>query len=153
MRTAVLPLMLFTATLLAGCEFWPRDLEPLAESISRQVSGETTAWLAAGDVVVIEVAGSPLYRAPEAELEAVATGIAEQAIGYIEVNLESIAITFHQGEVADDPDDMRQFIFLVMENRPVLPLDAFGKRLVLPQAIMSKALFVCVSTVTSEVKS
>lgn len=222
-RFPAITLVVLAAMLIAGCKFWPRDLEPLADSISRQLSGETTAWLAAGDVVLIDVAGSPSYWAPQEELEALATGIAEQAIGFIGVELESIAIAFHEGVVSDDPDHTREFIFLVMEGRPVLqsgfdaeatgpltadeirlaadrieesydglgkplaeehreciqaemeqrareagdpetldpanvefldpetwaPLDAFGKRLILTQAISSQALFVCASTISN----
>jgi len=109
-----------TAILLGACDFWPRNLEPLAESITRQVSGETTAWRVGGDVVVINVAGSPLYRKGPAELATVATDIAAQAIGFSTVPLESIAVTFHEGEVSGDPGKMREFIFLVEGKRPVL---------------------------------
>lgn len=200
------------AVLLSACDFWPKDLKPLADSIGRQVSGETTAWLVSGDVVVIGVAGSPLYRQERAELETLAIDIAEQAAAYIAAPLESIAITFHEGEISENPARMREFIFLVVDNRPVLQpdidadatgplthdevraavdrlgesvtteqhgcaldeaekrarvsgdpetldpagveflsaetwneLDAFGKRLFLAQALVSKAFFVCVS--------
>jgi len=116
------PLILafLVAVLVGACDFWPKDLKPLADSISRQVSGETTAWLVSGDVVIIGVAGSPLYRQQRAELVAVATDIAEQAVAYIPTPLESIAITFHEGEISEDPEKMRQFIYLVTDNRPVL---------------------------------
>jgi hypothetical protein len=219
--------MFLAAILVSACDFWPRDLEPLAESITRQVSGETTAWLVAGDVLLINVANSPLYRATQSDLEALASDIAAQGIAYTAAPLESIAITFHEGEVSEDPDKMREYIFLVMENRPVLQpyldvdatgpltvdevqaaidrmdesydrlgkslagahrkcvlaevekrvrdagdpetldpasmefltaetwygLDGFGKRLVLMQAIMTKALFVCAGTPEPEVVS
>ena len=72
------------------------------------------------DVVVITVAGSALYQAAPSELEAQATEIAEQAIRFIAAPLESIALTFYEGEVASDQEKKRGFIFLVMENRPVL---------------------------------
>lgn len=120
MRLLSITLVFLVAALVSGCDFWPRDLKPLAESISQQVSGETTAWLLGGDVVVITVAGSALYQAVQAELEAQATDIAEQAIRFTEAPLESIAITFYEGEVSDKREKMREFIFLVMENRPVL---------------------------------
>jgi len=106
--------------LVGACDFWPRDLEPLAESISGQASGETTAWLVAGDVVVIDVAGSPFYRQDPAELETLATDIAEQTVAYISAPLESIAVTFHEGEISENAEKRRQFIFLVTENHPVL---------------------------------
>ncbi len=111
---------LLAALLVGACDFWPKDLEKLAESISKQVSGKTTAWLVAGDVVVIDVAGSPFYRRDQAELEAVVTDIAEQVVAYISAPLESIAVTFHEGEISENPQKQSQFIFLVMENRPVL---------------------------------
>lgn len=214
------PLLLLTALLVGACDFWPKNLEALAESVSRQVSGEATAWLVGGDVLLINVAHSPLYRAAQPELEASATGIAEQAIASAAAPLESVSITFHEGDVSDDPDRMREFIFLVMDDRPVLQpdidlditgpltpdeihafadrldesvigerrecvlreieerarvagdpetldparveflstlspatwkaLDAFGRRLILMQAITTKALFVCASAEKSE---
>lgn len=130
MRLLSITLLFLVAVLVSGCDFWPRDLKPLAESISQQVSGETTAWLIGGDVVVITVAGSALYQAAPSELEAQATEIADQAIRFIEAPLESIAITFYDGVVSDDREKRREFIFLVMENRPALQpyldLDATG---------------------------
>jgi len=214
-RSLSITLLVLTTILLGACDFWPRNLEALAESVSRQVSGETTAWLVGGDILVIDVARSPLYRAAQPELEASATGIAEQAIVFAGAPLESVSVTFHEGEVSDDPERMREFIFLVMDNRPVLQphielaatgpltpdeihafvdrldetaigerrecvmreieeraraagdpealdparieflstvspdtwnaLDAFGRRLILTQAIATKALFVCAS--------
>lgn len=110
----------FAAVVVSACDFWPKDLEPLAHSISQQVSGETTAWLLAGDVLVIEVAGSPFYRADQSELEALATEVARESIAFSAAPLESISITFHEREVSEDPETMRDFIFLVMENQPVL---------------------------------
>jgi len=120
MRLLSIPLVFLVAILVSACDFWPKDLKPLAELIGQQVSGETTAWLVGGDVIVITVASSPFYQATQQELEAQATEIAEQAMGFTEAPLESIAITFYEGEVSDDPEKMREFIFLVMENRPVL---------------------------------
>lgn len=212
MRFLSVKLVLLLALLVSACDFWPRQLEPLAETISRQVSGETTAWLLGGDVLVINVEGSPAYRANQPELEALAAGIAEQAVASAAAPLESIVITFYEGAVSEDPESMREFIFLVLENRPVLQpyldvdatgplthdeiqavidrlgesvtgeqrdcvlgemaerarvagdpetldpanvefvsaefweyLDAFGKRLMLAQAIATNAMFACVS--------
>jgi hypothetical protein len=73
---------LMVAISVSACDLWPKELGSLAESITQQVSGDTTAWLLGGDVVVIDVAGSPSYRILQSELEALATGIAEQAIEY-----------------------------------------------------------------------
>jgi len=112
--------VLLAAVLVGACDFWPRDLEPLAESISEQVSGKTTAWLVAGDVVVIDVAGSPYYRQDQPELETLATDIAEQTVAFVSAPLESIAVTFHEGDISENPEKQSQFIFLVMENRAVL---------------------------------
>jgi hypothetical protein len=112
--------VLLVVLLVSACDFWPKDLESFAESISRQVSGETTAWLIAGDVVVIDVANSPLYREGQSELESLANDIAGQVIEHIATPPESILITFHEGEVSENPEKVREFIFLVMENRPVL---------------------------------
>jgi len=120
MRLLSIKLVFLVAVLVSACDFWPRDLKPLAELISQQVSGEATAWLVSADIIVITVANSPFYQAAQKELEAQATDIAEQAIGFTEVHLESIAITFFEGEVSEDGEKMRDFIFLVMENRPVL---------------------------------
>lgn len=203
--------MLLVVILVSACDLWPRNLEPLAKSITQRTSGKTTVWLVSGDVVLINVAGSPLYGQPESELEALATEIAEQAIEFSTASLESIAITFHEGEVSEDPGKMREFVFLVKDNRPDLQpyldvnargpltsdeietrfidpffesltaeqracvlaeveslaldagdpetldpanvdflspepwnnLDPFGKRLILAQAITTKALFIC----------
>jgi len=70
--------------------------------------------------MVINVAGSPFYRKAQSDLEALATEIAEQAIEFSTAPLESVAITFYEGEVSGDPENMREFIFLVVESRPVL---------------------------------
>ena len=124
-RLLSITLALLAAISVSACDLWPRDLKQFAQSISQQVSGETTAWLVAGDVMVINVASSPFYRGAQSELEALATEIAEQAIEISTAPLESIAITFYEVEVSEDPDKMREFIFLVMDNHPVLqpPLD------------------------------
>lgn len=114
------------AVLVGACDLWPRNLEPLAEAITRQADGRATAWLMGGDVVVIDVANYPLYRSDPEQLATDATGIAGRAIEYATVPLESISVTFHAGEVGAHPATTREFIFLVRENRPVLqpPLDA-----------------------------
>lgn len=108
------------AVLLSACDLWPRDLEALAESIGEQASGEATAWLVGGDVLVIDVAGSPLFRAELSELEAQATGIAEQAIALTPGPLESIVITLYEHSVSNDEDKAREFIFVVVDDQPVL---------------------------------
>lgn len=120
MRFFAIKLMLVAAILASACDLVPDDLDALAESIDRQVSGKTTAWLVGGDVVVIDVAGSPLYGSPQAELETVASGIAEQAIAFTETTLVSVAITFHQGGVTDQAERQREFIFLVTDGHPAL---------------------------------
>ena len=116
--------------LVSACDFWPQDLAPLAESIEQQVSGETRALRVGGDIVLIDVSHSPLYRTARPDLEATATEIAEQAIAYVAVPLESIVITFHAGEISEDPENEHEFIFLVMDGRPVLQpqfdIDATG---------------------------
>lgn len=119
-RSLGIKLAVLSAVVLGGCDFWPRELGPLAESITRQVSGETTAWLVGGDVVVIDVAGSPLYQEEETALAAVAGDLAGQAIEFVGTPLESIVIAFHEGDATGDEQRTREFIFLVMEDRPVL---------------------------------
>ena len=109
MRFLSTKLVLLAAVLVSACDFWPRDLEPLAESVSRQVSGEATAWLLGGDVVVIDVTNSPLYRAVQPELEAQATAIAEQAIAFIEAPLESIACWKKQSSALRMPGTRRRW--------------------------------------------
>lgn len=116
---SVLPLLM-AAILLSACDLWPRELKSLADSITKQVSGETVVWLAGGDVVVINIAASPLYQEEQTVLEAVATDIAKETVGFVEVPLESIAITFHEGAISQDEDTMRDFIFVVKDNRPEL---------------------------------
>jgi len=120
MRIPAFTFVVLAAILLGACDFWPKDLESLAESISRQVSGEATALRVAGDIVLIDVAGSPRYTAAPEELETLATEIAAQAIAAQDAPLESIVVTFHEGEGSADPEKMREFIFLVIEDRPVL---------------------------------
>jgi len=121
---------LLAVILVSACDFWPQDLAPLAESIEQQVSGETRALRVGGDIVLIDVSHSPLYRTARLDLEATATEIAEQAIAYVAVPLESIVITFHAGEISEDPENEHEFIFLVMDGRPVLQpqfdIDATG---------------------------
>ena len=123
MRLLSVKLTFLTAILVSACDFWPKDLESLAESISQQVSGEATAWLVSGDIVLIDVANSPSYQEAQTELEALATEIAKQTIEYSAAPLESIVITFHEDEISEDSKKMREFIFLVIENRPVLQPD------------------------------
>ena len=130
MRFIAVTLGCLLTMLIGGCDLWPKDLKSLADSIARQVSGETSAWLLSGDIVVIDVAGSPFYREPQPELEATAIDLANQVIVSSTKPLESIIITFHEEEVSEDAERMREFIFLVIENRPVLQpdqdLDASG---------------------------
>lgn len=123
MRRLLLPSFLLIALMVSACDLWPRELRPLADSISDQVSGETMAWRVGGDVVVINVAGSPFYHEAPEYLEAVATDLAAQAIDFCEVPLESIAVTFHEKEISDDPGTMREYIFLVRDGQPELFTD------------------------------
>jgi hypothetical protein len=129
-RLRYLTTALLAVILVSACDFWPQDLAPLAESIKQQVSGETRALRVGGDVVLIDVANSPFYRKARPELEATATEIAEQAIALTTVPLESIVVTFHAGEISEDPEKEHEFIFLVMDGRPVLQpqfdIDATG---------------------------
>lgn len=111
---------LLITLLVSACDLWPRELKPLAKSIASQAEGEATAWLLGGDMVAIDVANSPGYRMSRTELEALAAGIAEQAIAYSDAPLESILVTFHEGAASGDPEKSREFVFLVTENRPVL---------------------------------
>lgn len=130
MRVLSVILWFLTAFLVSSCDLWPQGLGPLAESISQQVSGETEAWLVGGDVVVIEMASSPHYRTDPVELETLATEIAEQTVAFVSAPLESIAITFHEGTVSEDPQKMRQFIFVMTNGRlilhPMLDFNAKG---------------------------
>jgi hypothetical protein len=120
MRFFPLKLLILVAVWVSACDFWPRELDSLAESISEQLSGKATAWLVGGDILVITVAGSPVFRAERSELEAQAIGIAKQAIASVSAPLESIAVTFYAGEISSDQENAREFIFLVFEDRPVL---------------------------------
>ena len=107
MRSGTLVLYALTAILISACGFWPEELEPLAASITREVSGEATAWRLGGDVVVINVANSPLYRKDSAELQTAATDIAAQAIAFAAVPLASVSVTFHEGDVSEEAEKMR----------------------------------------------
>ena len=125
MRFAPLALGLVLAIFVSACDTWPTELGPLADSITQQAGGDATAWRVGGDVVVIDVANSPAYRSAVPELEALATEFAGQAVGASDTPLESIVVTFHEGDVSDDPGKQHEFIFLVLDDRPVLqpPLD------------------------------
>jgi len=109
--------------LVSACDFWPRDLEALAESIGQQTSGEATAWLVGGDILLITVTGSPLFQADPSELETQAIAIAEQALSIDPATIESMVITFYERSVYDDEDTARELIFLVMDGRPMLQPD------------------------------
>ena len=109
--------------LLSACDLWPKELDALADSVSRKVSGETTAMLLGGDVVVLEIAGSPLYSESAPVLEAAAMDIAAQAVDAVEAPLEGIVIGFHEGEISEDADKTREFVFAVIEGRPILQPD------------------------------
>ncbi len=120
MRTFFIVSLCLAAILTSACDILPNQLKPFEESLEQQVSGDATVWLLGGDVLVIDVVGSPSYWMQETELGGLATEIAEQAMEYAEKPLESIAITFYEGRVTDDPDKEREFIFLIMKHRPVL---------------------------------
>ena len=120
MRFSLISLAILVALIASGCNFWPKELKTLAESISQQVSGHTTAWLMGGDVVVINISGSAHYQQAQPDLEALATELAEQVTQFLEEPLESIVISFYEKEASADTDEMREFIFLMLEGRPVL---------------------------------
>jgi len=86
---------------LSSCALWPKELKPLAKSISQQTGGEATAWLLGGDVVVIDVANSPLYQETERDLEYIVNGIAEQAAQFPSTPIVSMAITFHEKSISE----------------------------------------------------
>ncbi len=111
---------LIAAVLISACDFRPDELEPLAESITRGGAGDTTAWLLGGNVLVITIQNSPLYGQPQADLENTATAIAEQAVEFSPQPLESIAVSFYENEISDAAESVREFIFLVTDNQPVL---------------------------------
>ena len=120
LRPPAFVLIVLTIVLVTACDYWPEELDGLADSITQDVSGETTAWRVGRDVVVIDVAHSSLYHGKPAELEATATDIAAQAVAFTSVPLESVSVTFHEGEVSEKAEKMRGFIFLIKENQPVL---------------------------------
>lgn len=117
------PLTLLVVISLSSCGFWPEELKPLAESISQQVGGEAMAWRVGKDVVVINVANSPLYQEPLEELQSVAADIAAQAVAFASVPITSVAVTFHENEISDVPDEMREFIFVTIEGQLTLAPD------------------------------
>ena len=107
------------ALLLSACDWWPRGLEPLAESIGQELSGDTEAWLVGGDIAVINVAGSPAFEQPESELEALAMELAEQTIEFVESPLEAVTVTFYRNAMTDEGDDRTEFIFVVEDGQLV----------------------------------
>lgn len=76
--------------------------------------------LLGGDVVVISVTNSPLFFEASVELEALASEIASKAIVGAGVSLESISITFFEGEISEEADKQREFFFLIKDNQAVL---------------------------------
>jgi hypothetical protein len=120
MRTFFFASLCLTAVLTSACDLLPNQLKPFEEALEQQLSGDATVWLLGGDVVIINVSGSPSYRIQETELGGLATEIAEQAMEYAERPLESIVITFYEDRETDSSDKEREFIFLIMKNRPVL---------------------------------
>jgi hypothetical protein len=86
--------------------------------------------LLGGDVVVISVTNSPEFYTASAELETLASEIAAKAIVVAAVPLESISVTFFEGEISEEADKQRVFIFLVKDNKavlqPILSFDATG---------------------------
>lgn len=123
-------LAVLIAMLVSACDWWPRDLEPLAESIRQEVSGETEAWLVGGDFAVINVAGSLAFGRPEPEREALALELAEQTIEFVETPLEAVTVTFYRNAMTDEGDDRAEFIFVVEDGQLVhtelVDLDASG---------------------------
>jgi transposase InsO family protein len=96
---------------------------PLADSISDRVAGETKAWRIGGDVVVITLANSPpCLQAPD-QPEAVAIGLAPQAIDCCESPIGSIAVTLHEKEIFDHLGTAREYLFPVRDGRPELFTD------------------------------
>lgn len=130
MRSRTIVFCFLCIVLVGACDLWPKRLESLANSIERNVSGEVSAWRVGENVVVINIANSPLYSEGRTELETAATGIAAQAITASEVPLESISVTFHEGEVSEETGKIREFVFLVKKNKailqPLLSDDATG---------------------------
>ena len=120
MRLFTISTVFLLAVLVSACDFWPRDLEALADSIGEQTSGEAIAWLVGGDVLLITVTGSPLFQADPSKLETKATEIAEQAMAFDPAPLESIVITFYEHSIFDDEDTAREFIFVVVDGLPTL---------------------------------
>ncbi len=112
-------LAVLLALLLSACDWWPRSLEPLAESIRQELSGDTEAWLVGGDIAVINVAGSPAFGRPEPELEALALELAEQTIEFVETPLEAVTVTFYRNAMTDEGDDRAEFIFVVEDGQLV----------------------------------
>jgi hypothetical protein len=109
--------LLLAATLvltgLPGCEYMPERLSALKASIETRTEGEVEAWRLGGDVVVVHVAGSPHYHAPEAELEALSEAIAREALERSHAAIGSIAVTFHEEGVSLDESRQRLMLFVV----------------------------------------
>lgn len=120
MRLPASMLGVLGAILLGGCDFWPRELDTLAESIGRQSAGEVNAWLLGGDFVVIDVARSPLSRQPRTALAAVAADFAGQAVAAVPAPLESVVVTFQLDGIGDAENPQQEFLFLLIDGRPVL---------------------------------
>ncbi len=80
--------------------------------------------LLGGDVVVIEIENSPLFDSEQEVLQGIVSGFASEAIKAAGVPLESLIMTIYRNEMTDNPENYRQFIFLVEEDQPVLYDDA-----------------------------
>lgn len=120
MRNFFIVSLCLAAILASACDLLPHQLKPFEESLEQQVSGDATVWLVAGDVLIIDVSDSPSYWMQETELGNLATEIAEQAMDYVGRPLESIVITFGKDRETESSYMEREFVFLIMNNRPVL---------------------------------
>ena len=110
--------VLLFAVSISACHIMPKELPELAELISDRGYGNTTAWLLGGNVVAINIEDAPQFNAPQKSLEKAALLMAELSIKHVSTPLESISVTFYPHEISDDPESMRELIFLVRDNRP-----------------------------------
>lgn len=120
MRLLPVTLGLLMAFVLSACDWWPKELKPVAESISKQVNGEATVWLMGGDALVVYIENSQSHQGAQPALQAVASEIAELALASVSTPLESIIITFYAAKVGDAKGEMGEFIYLVQEGSAVL---------------------------------
>ncbi len=98
---------------LGACGWFPEKLHALEKSLVDQGLGDAEAWRVGKDVVVVDLAHSPVFRFSPTDINATGLDIAVQALEHVDRPVSSLSITFHEAESTDDPGTMHQLIYVV----------------------------------------